>query len=141
METMSKMIVIVFDTERQAYEGSRALKELHNEGSITLYGQAVVVKDSSGKAVVKDAADKGPLGMAVGLLTGSLVGVLGGPVGMAVGAATGTYAGAIYDMVAAGINMDFVDEASAQLQPGKAAVVAEIEEEWVTPLDTRMEEL
>jgi uncharacterized membrane protein len=71
---MNKMIVVVFDNERQAYEGYRALKDLHADGTITLYGDAVIAKDASGTVFVKEAADKGPLGTAVGLLTGSLVG-------------------------------------------------------------------
>ena len=45
------------------------------------------------------------------------------------------------DLVNLGVGVDFLDEVSRQLSPGKAAIVAEIEEEWVTPLDTRMEAL
>ena len=74
-----KMIVVVFDNEKKAYEGSKALKDLHAEGSITLYASAVIAKDADGKVTVKQAADQGPLGTAVGLVTGSLIGLLGGP--------------------------------------------------------------
>jgi uncharacterized membrane protein len=41
------MIVVVFESEREAYEGTRVLKELHAEGSLTLYGQAVIAKDAT----------------------------------------------------------------------------------------------
>jgi hypothetical protein len=34
---MDKMTVAVFDTEEKAYEGLRALAELHREGSLTAY--------------------------------------------------------------------------------------------------------
>jgi hypothetical protein len=37
------------------------------------------------------------------------------------------------------VSTSFVDIVLQELTPGKAAVVAEVEEEWVTPLDTRME--
>jgi hypothetical protein len=37
--------------------------------------------------------------------------------------------------------MDFIDEVADYLRPGKAAVVAEVWEEWVVPVDTRMEKL
>jgi hypothetical protein len=40
-----------------------------------------------------------------------------------------------------GVATDFVDEVAGSLKPGKVAVVAEINEEWVTPVDTRMEAL
>ena len=29
---MDKMIVVVFDSEKKAYEGSKALRELHDDG-------------------------------------------------------------------------------------------------------------
>lgn len=138
---MDKMLVVAFDDESKAYEGVTALKELHTEGSLTLYATAVITKDTKGMIVVKQAVDEGPVGTAVGLATGSLIGLLGGPVGVAVGAAAGTLSGSMYDMAQVGVNMDFLDEVSKYLSPGKMAVVAEVDEEWVTPLDTRMEAL
>lgn len=138
---MNKMVVVVFNDERNAYEGVKTLKELHDEGSLTLYAAAVVAKDSTGMLKVKQADDQGPLGTAIGMATGSLIGLLGGPIGVAAGAAVGTATGAMYDATQVGINTDFLDEVSQHLSPGKTAVVAEIEEEWVTPLDTRMEAL
>ena len=138
---MNKMIVTVFNDESSAYEGVKALTELHAEGSLTLYATAVIAKDAQGVVNVKQAADQGPLGTVLGLTTGSLVGLLGGPIGMAVGAATGALAGSLYDVAQIGISEDFLTEVSQNITPGKVAVVAEIDEEWVTPLDTRMEPL
>jgi uncharacterized membrane protein len=136
---MDRLVVVVFDSERQAYAGTRLLKELHAEGSITLYGEAVIAKDASGAVEVKQAADDGPLGTAVGMLTGGLVGVLGGPIGVAVGAMAGMVGGSFYDLTELGIDMDFVSDVASHLEPGTAAVIAEVEEEWVLPLDSRME--
>ncbi len=82
-----------------------------------------------------------PVGTALGWATGGLIGLLGGPVGFAIGATTGTLAGSLYDLTQLGIGSDFIDEVSLYLLPGKTAVVAEIEEEWVTPLDTRADQL
>jgi uncharacterized membrane protein len=138
---MDKMIVAVFDNETAAYQGVKALKELDDEGSITLFGVAVVAKDAQGAVSVKHEGDQGPVGTAVGLTTGSLIGLLGGPVGLAVGAVTGTIAGSLYDLAQLGIGGDFMDEVSLYLVPGKTAVVAEVDEEWVTPLDARMRDL
>jgi uncharacterized membrane protein len=132
------MIVVVFDNEKKAYEGSRALKDLHTEGSITLYAGAVIAKNPDGNVTVKQEADEGPLGTGVGLVTGSLIGLLGGPVGVAIGATAGTFGGMLYDLEQAGVGGDFLDEVGRHLQPGKVAVVAEAYEEWVTPVDTRM---
>jgi uncharacterized membrane protein/sporulation protein YlmC with PRC-barrel domain len=138
---MDKMLVVGFESELKAYEGSRALQELQREGSIDLYAKAVIARDAGGKVTVKEQGDMGPVGTAVGLLTGSLIGLIGGPVGVAVGATAGTYGGLLYDSVNLGINMDFIDEVADYLQPGKAAVVAEVWEEWTAPVDTRMEAL
>jgi uncharacterized membrane protein len=133
-----KMIVVVFDDERKAYEGFKALNDMDAEGSITLYASAVIAKDANGKLTVKQTADEGPLGTGVGLFTGSMIGLLGGPAGVAVGALTGMAGGAIFDLARVGVGGDFLDEVGQQLKPGKVAVVAEIWEEWVMPLDTRM---
>jgi uncharacterized membrane protein len=134
-----KMIVVIFDNEKKGYEGLKAFKDLHLEGSITLYASAVIAKDAGGKVAVKQAADQGPLGTGVGLITGSLIGLLGGPVGVAIGAYVGTVGGMLYDLAKVGVGEDFLGEVGKQLQPGKVAVVAEVWEEWVMPVDTRME--
>ena len=138
---MDKMLVVVFDSEVKAYEGVKALQELQDEGSINLYAKSVVVRDADGKAVVKQQEDLGPVGTAVGMLTGSLIGILGGPVGLAIGIGAGTFGGMIYDLAHLGVGQDFLDEVEKTLEPGKAAVVAEVWEEWTTPVDTRMEAL
>ncbi len=133
------MIVVVFDNEKKAYEGLKALKDLHGEGSITLYGSAVIAKNEGGKVRVKQIDDEGPVGTGVGLATGTLIGLLGGPVGVAIGAGVGTFGGMLYDLAKVGVGEDFLGEVEQQLKPGKVAVVAEVREDWVMPLDTRME--
>jgi uncharacterized membrane protein len=138
---MDKMIVTVFNDERSAYEGARALRELHEEGSLTLYASTVIFKDANGAITLKQAADEGPFGTFAGLATGSLIGLLGGPVGVAVGAAAGTLTGSLFDLARLGVSEDFLTEVYLNLVPNKWAVVAEVDETWVTPLDTRMDAL
>jgi uncharacterized membrane protein len=135
---MNKMLAVVFDTEAAAYEGLGALKDLHKDGDITLYATAVIVKDSSGAVTVKQGADEGPIGTGIGLLSGSAVGLLGGPVGVAVGATMGSLTGMLFDLDKSGVDLDFMDEVSKALTPGKAAVLADVEETWLTPVDTRL---
>ncbi len=138
---MDKILVIIFDNESKAYEGSRALQELQHEGSINLYTKAVIIRDAGGKVEVMELSDKGPQGTAVGLLTGSLVGLVGGPVGLLIGAGAGTVGGSLFDLVSMGLGEDFLYEVGESLRPGKSAVVAEVWERWVLPVDTRMEAL
>jgi uncharacterized membrane protein len=134
----NKILVSVFDSEKAAFEGLTALKDLHRDGDITLYASSVIAKDTSGTVSVRQMADNGPVGTFVGMVTGGLVGLLGGPVGVALGAYVGGFGGLMYDLFNAGVSMDFVDEVSVSLTPGKAAVVADIDETWVTPIDARL---
>jgi uncharacterized membrane protein len=135
------MLVVVFDEEGKAYEGSRALADLHKEGNVSVYAAAVVSRGVDGKVSVKDDADEGPIGTALGMMTGALLGVLAGPEGVILGAAAGGMMGSVGDLINLGVGVDFLDEVSSKLEPGKTAVVAEVSESWVTPVDTRMEAL
>ena len=67
--------------------------------------------------------------------------MLGGPLGVAMGAAGGSLIGGYFDFNNVRVGGDFIEDASRELVPGKAALVAEIEEEEITPLDIRMEDL
>ncbi len=136
---MDRMLVVVFDTEPKAYEGKNALYQLDDEGSISVYADAVIVKNADGSSTVKQSNDQGPLGTLVGTSLGSLIGLFGGPVGLAIGASVGLLGGAFADLDNSRIGADFVDDVSKELKPGKFAVVAEIQEEWTTPVDLRME--
>lgn len=138
---MSKFVVAIFPSEKQAYEGTRALRDLQAEGSITLYGMAVATKTADGRVTVDEIDDPGPVGTGVGALTGALVGLLGGPAGAAAGFLGGTLLGSLSDVFKLGMGNDFLDQTARQLVPGKSAVVAEIEEDWVMPLDSRMEQI
>jgi uncharacterized membrane protein len=137
--TMDRMLVVVFNTEKKAYEGKNALLQLDGEGSIVVYAYAVVAKDADGTATVRQSDDPGSLGSLVGTSLGSLIGILGGPVGLAIGASVGLVAGSTVDLSNARVGGDFVDDVSKQLLPNRFAVVAEIQEDWTTPVDTRME--
>lgn len=137
---MNVMVVAVFDTETAAFEGLNALRDLHKEGGISLYASAVVVKDKTGMLSIKEDAEKGPIGTAVGLLGGGLIGLLGGPASLPMGAYLGGLAGLLLDIEESGVRLMFVDDVAKKLTPGKAAVIAEVEESWTTPLDARLRE-
>ena len=138
---MTKMLVAVFDSEAAAFEGLSALKELHRDGDISLYSSAVIAKDKNGKVDLRQEADPGPVGTAVGLLSGSLLGLFGGPAGVAVGASIGGLAGLVFDVDKSGVDVTFLDDVSKALTGGKFAVLAEIEESWTTPIDSRLHKL
>lgn len=135
---MSKFVVVIFPSETTAYEGTRALKQLHAEGTLSLYGMTVLVREANGTLATRQAEDQGPVGFAAGTLMGGLIGLIGGPAGAMIGMSVGAIAGGYGDIIDLGIRSDFITAVANKLSPGKAAVVAEIEEEWITPLDNRM---
>ena len=136
---MDRMLVVIFPNESKAYEGKMALQQLDSEGSISVYAYAVVTKNADGTASVKQGDDVGPIGTLVGTSLGSLIGVLGGPVGVAAGAAAGMAAGSSLDLNNIRVGTDFIDDVQKALLPTNVALVAEVDEEWTTPVDTRME--
>ena len=136
---MDRMLVVIFDSESKAYEGRKALHQLESEGSIGIYAYAVIGKNADGSVVVRQVDDPGPLGTLVGASLGGFIGLLGGPVGFAVGALTGSAVGGTLDLENSRVGVDFVEDVKQQLQPNKFAVVAEIQEDWTAPLDSRME--
>ncbi len=138
---MERMLVVVFDSEAKAYHGSGVLHLLDEDGSVAVYADGVVAKDPDCTATVIKSHGVGVMGALAGTTAGSLIGLLGGPVGLAVGAATGFAAGAATDLEKTRVGREFVKEVATALAPGKAAVVAEIDEESTSPVDTRMEAL
>jgi len=138
---MDRMLVVVFNNESKAYEGKKALMQLDGEGSISVYAYAVLAKHADGTSTIKQGDDVGPLGTLVGTSVGSLIGLLGGPPGLAIGAAAGSLAGGFFDLHNVRIGDDFIDDVGKALTPNKVAVLAEVDEDWTTPVDTRMEAL
>jgi uncharacterized membrane protein len=113
--------------------------QLDGEGSLSVYAYAVLAKHADGTATVKQGDDSGPVGTLLGTSFGSLIGLLGGPVGLAIGAVSGLAVGGAADLNNARIGEDFIDDVTKTLLPNRVAVVAEIDEDWTTPVDTRME--
>jgi len=136
---MEEMLVVVFDNEAKAYEGARSLNQLDNEGSITIHAESVIKKNADGTVSVLRTDGEFPVRTIGGTAIGALIGALGGPVGFGIGAVAGSFAGMMVDLYAAGVNTDFGSDVAAALTPGKCGVVADVSEEWVTPVDTRME--
>jgi uncharacterized membrane protein len=139
---MERILAVVFDNEKKAYEGKTALRQAEQAGEIVIYGGAVVTKHADGTATVNDFDELGGTGAIAGTAVGSLIGLLGGPVGVVAGAVAGFAGGAIADVDYfdnARVGEDFVNDLFKSFTPNKVAVVAEVDEDWTTPVDTRME--
>ncbi len=137
---MQRMLIAVFDSDPQAYQGLDALKKLDSNGDISLFASTVIKREASG-VTVEQSADVGPAGTFLGMLTGGIIGLLGGPAGAMAGYAIGGAMGAAADLTNAGINLDFMDDISKVLTPGNVAVLADVDEGWTTPVDTAIGQL
>lgn len=135
---MDRMLVVVFDTEAKAIDGKNELLQLDDEGLITVYDHAIIGRNAEGTTTVKKTDDTGPLGTLAGAVLGSLIGLLSGPMGLAVGAVVGSLAGSTVDLHKTMIGEDFVADVTKELKPDRFAVVAEIQEDSTTLVDTRM---
>jgi uncharacterized membrane protein len=139
---MEKLVAVVFSNEKAAQGAVRVLSEMNAAGSIDVSVMYVIKKDSENGVSTQEVTDDYvPVRAVTGTAIGGLLGALGGAVGGFAGAGAGALAGLIWDLYAIGVDQDFFSDVATALTPGKCAVVAEVEEEWVTPLDTLMEEL
>jgi uncharacterized membrane protein len=155
---MRNYVAVTFDSSAKAYDGQHALWELDGEESVTVHGSAVVHRDSMGQLVV-DTDDTTPPGLAtaLGAGVGALLGAIAGPVGSAIGiagasavtagagAAVGAGLGGSGGLIADVVRDDSQSQAGFEtgfvLLPGQHAVIADVSEDWTTPIDTKMQRL
>jgi uncharacterized membrane protein len=132
---MDTMLAVVFDDETKAYEGKKALLHLGADGTIGIYGYAVVTKHADGTTTIKQEDAPRPLATLAPTALGEFVSRLGEPTGLRFGGAS---AAATTDSTHAEIGEDFIDDVRAILLPNRVAIAAEIAEEWTAPVDLRM---
>jgi len=148
---MDNYIAAVFNSEDKASDALHALWNLDASGEITVHGAAVVRRDPAGYMQVATKQTDPGVRTAIGIGVGALLGALAGPIGAATGAALGTAVGVgaasggliglTADAVKSGEHEQAAAESAFVLSPGQAAVVAEVSEDWTTPVNTAMERL
>lgn len=138
---MEDILVVVFDNEGKAYEALNYLNQLDCDGVIDLCAASIIEKEVDGRITEKGRQGDFAFHTIAGSVLGSLTGLLGGTAGFGIGASVGALTGIIRDLHEAEVNNRFVRDVAAILKPGKSAVVADVNEEYTTPIDTRMEAL
>jgi len=136
---MRKFGVAVFPDERTASNGSRALKELSDHGT-TVDALVVVVKHPNGNISVLDRSGGASHATAIAAMIGGLAGLPAGPLGVAMGAAGGALIGFSAELTARGVDARFLTNISHELAPGKAAIIADLEDSNLPLFDARMKE-
>ena len=136
---MQRMLAVVFENESAAREGTKVLRQLDLHNYLTIYRHAIVAKNADGAIKVREVDDRGPYGLLVGTALGAFLGALGGLAGIGIGGTAGLVAGGAVDLHNGWVAEDFVDDVANALLPGRAAFVAEIEEDATAPVNTEME--
>lgn len=140
-KSMEDILVVVFDREAIAYEGLNYLNQLDSDGVVNLYAGAVIANEGDGRVTTRGWQGNFPFHTIAGTAFGSLIGLLGGLAGFGIGATVGGVTGIIRDLHAADVNNHFASDVASVLKPGKFATIADVDEAYVTPIDTRMEAL
>jgi len=131
---MNKIVFVSFKNEKQALEGARAIREVRTN---VLYAGAIIAQDPYGKIIIRQSVVERPAATLGGLLMGNLVGLLG-PAAVAIDSGSGALFGAAIDAARAGITTEFLQTIQKELAAGKTGIIAEIDEEWESPIDLRM---
>lgn len=147
---MDNYVAVTFNSDSEAFDGLHALWNLDTAGEITVHGAAVIHRDHLGYIQVATKHTDPGVRTAIGVGIGALLGALAGPIGAAagahiaagaaagIGAAAGGMAGLTADAVKSGEHEQAAHETGFVLAPGQSAVVAEVSEDWTTPVDTAM---
>ncbi|HWN98409.1 MAG TPA: hypothetical protein VNS63_03980 [Blastocatellia bacterium] len=140
---MRNYVAVVFNDTSKAYEGLHALWQLDDAAEVTVHGTAVVHRDALGNFQVDTKETHPALATAVGVGVGALLGLLAGPAGAAVGAsggaaigaATGGMVGVAADLGRADTRDQAAGETGFVLGAGQSAVIADVSEDWTSPID------
>src|SRR6266481_6967554 len=122
---------------------------MDGQGDITVHGATVVHRNNWGEFQVDTKETEPAMATAFGVGIGALLGALAGPAGAAVGAAggasigaaTGGAVGLMTDLDRADTREEAADETGFVLAAGQSAVIADVSEDWTTPIDRAMQKL
>ena len=138
----SILILASFEDEAIADKAFFDLKMDKRGRLIKFKDAAIVNRDEQDKIHIKETADLGGgKGMLYGGVIGALVGLIAGPIGAVIGGALGVVVGGItakkFD---AGIPDERLTQIGAALQPGSSVILAVVEQRWLEPVQSRLEE-
>jgi uncharacterized membrane protein len=138
---MDELLVALFDSDARARQCARLLTECHAEGSLSVYALAIVARAPNRAGLT--ASQPVPQGKvaaapAVAAAVGVLVSLMGGPVPAVLRTVRSGLVSTVSEIYRAGLNAWFLERILRDLQPGGAAVIAEVEEDRPPMLDARI---
>ncbi|KAA2212830.1 hypothetical protein [Teichococcus oryzae] len=138
---MDELLVALFGSDARAREGARLLAASHAEGSLSVYALAIIARAPNrvGLKVSQPVPrGKSAAAPAVAAAVGVLVSLLGGPVPAVLRTIRSGLVSTVSEIHRAGLNARFLEQISHDLQPGGAAIIAEVEEDQPSMLDTEI---
>ena len=138
---MDELLVALFNTDARAQECARLLHESHAKGSISVYALAIVTRASNAVGLTPSQPiprGKSVAAPAVAAAVGVLVSLLGGPVPAVLRTVRSGLVSTLSDIYRAGLDAWFLERITRDLQPGGAAVIAEVEEERPSAIDAQV---
>jgi uncharacterized membrane protein len=129
-----ELIARIYDDAEQAEEALEFVRGLHKRKALKVLHTALVVKDEDGTVSLKETGDvDAKHGRLAGAITGGLIGLIGGPIGVVVGALAGAGVGGLAaKWIDLGFSDEFLKSFQEQVQPGSAAALVIVEDQWVT---------
>jgi len=139
---VEKLIAIIFDDQPKAFAGFEALRQLDRDGEVSVFEAQMIQKEAAGTIRYIDNTNRVAFPAIAGsTAVGMFIGLLGGPVGVLLGGMTAGLIGSIAELEHSGVTDEFLNEVNTAMTAGKFAVVADVAEDWVTPLDREMEKI
>ncbi len=138
---MENIIVATFANGADAIKGLHKLSELEREGDISVYDKLLIRKGSNDEyEILKDDNTNGWRTIA-GMAFGGIIGAFGGPVGFAVGLYAGTVIGGIFDYTNYAFEQDFINTITKSIPSGSTSIIAEVDEDSLTFIDEYLKPL
>lgn len=137
---MDKMVAIIFDSEKDVKAGDKILNKLAGEGQIAIFGEAVLEHSSDAINILK-STENGPISTVFGNLVSCIVNVVGWDKSVKTPPNSETTWGLVNDVNRTLVDVEYLNEIKQMLTPGKYAIIAEINEQWVAPLNSALKPL
>jgi len=135
---MSTLVLVTFPNMDTLRVGIEELNRLHADAGIKLDSLAVVACDAGGKLSVQERVAERHGATAAGALIGGLAGLPLGPVAAMIGAVGGALIGTSAEIVHRHDESALIDGMSRELTPGKAAIIAEVDDAGLTAFEAAM---
>jgi uncharacterized membrane protein len=136
----AELLIAVYPNHEQAALILDTLKQMHQGGTITLIDSALVTKDPDGKVKIEETEElTARKGARRGAIAAGIFGIIYPPsliISIAAGSAVGAMSGILRDT---GVKKQRLDQVGKELEPGKSAVVALAEGDWVMRIQSTLQ--